>query len=213
MPSAAERSIATPRLCTEIIEDFLPRMAHSERTHLRIAVHTGSAQPQVTDMRAHLEATRGRPTASPAAIAGQAVNRGAEGNRAYAGNRGFSGGERAFSGRESSAPRAGGFSGSRGRESRGFSSHGGSGGSHGSGHSSGGHAAVDTAAVEVTVAADAAASAKCHSRHRSSPKSKAPLSRAGFLSRTIWVVAASICSVILRQESEIPLREKKQSSR
>jgi len=71
MPSAAERSIATPRLCTEIIEDFLPRMAHSERTHLRIARRTGLAQPQVTDMRAHLEATRGRPTGSPAAIAGQ----------------------------------------------------------------------------------------------------------------------------------------------
>src|SRR5580658_6228730 len=31
----------------------------------------GLAQPEVTDMRAHLEATRGRPTASPAAIAAQ----------------------------------------------------------------------------------------------------------------------------------------------
>jgi hypothetical protein len=69
---------------------------------------------------------------------GAAVNRGAEGNRAYAGNRGFSG-ERAFAGRGSSAPRAGGFSGSRGGESRGFSSHAG-GGSHGGGHISGGHA-------------------------------------------------------------------------
>jgi hypothetical protein len=71
MPSAAERFIATPRLCTEIIEDSLPRMAHSERTNLRVAMRTGLAQPQVTDMRAHLEATPGRPTASPAAIAGQ----------------------------------------------------------------------------------------------------------------------------------------------
>jgi hypothetical protein len=71
---------------------------------------------------------------------GAAVNRSAEGNRAYGGNREFSGGERAFAGRESSAPRAGGFSGSRGSESRGFSSHGGSSGSHGGGHSSGGHA-------------------------------------------------------------------------
>jgi Protein of unknown function (DUF3300) len=70
---------------------------------------------------------------------GTAVNRGAEGNRAYAGNRGFSGGNRAFAGR-SSAPRAGGFSGSRGGQSRGSSSHGGFGGSHGGGHSSGGHA-------------------------------------------------------------------------
>jgi hypothetical protein len=64
MPSAAEGSIATPRLCTEIIEDSLPRMAHSERIHLRVTTHTGLAQPQVT-------ATRGRPTASSAAIAGQ----------------------------------------------------------------------------------------------------------------------------------------------
>jgi hypothetical protein len=71
MPSGAERSIATPRLCTEIIEDSLPHMAHSERTHLRVAMGAGLAQPQVTDMRAHLEATRGHPTASPAAIAGQ----------------------------------------------------------------------------------------------------------------------------------------------
>src|SRR5271166_5597134 len=71
---------------------------------------------------------------------GAAVNRGAEGNRAYAGNRGFSGSERAFAGRQSSAPHAGGFSGSRGGQSRGFSSHGGFGGSHGGGHFSGGHA-------------------------------------------------------------------------
>jgi hypothetical protein len=71
---------------------------------------------------------------------GAAVNRGSEADRAYAGNRGFSGGQRAFPGRQSSAPRAGGFSGSRGGESRGFSSHGGSSGSHGGGHFSGGHA-------------------------------------------------------------------------
>jgi hypothetical protein len=62
MPSAAERFITTPRLCMEIIGDSLPRMAHSERT--------GLAQPQVMDMRAHLEATRECPTASQAAIAG-----------------------------------------------------------------------------------------------------------------------------------------------
>ena len=73
MPSAAERFIATPRSSTEIIEDSLPRTAHSERADLRIAVRTGLAQPQVTGMRAHLEATRGRPTASPAPIAGQAL--------------------------------------------------------------------------------------------------------------------------------------------
>jgi hypothetical protein len=71
MPSAAERFITTLPLCMEIIEDSLPRVADSERTHLPIAVRTGMAQRQVTDMRAHLEATRGRPTASPAAIAGQ----------------------------------------------------------------------------------------------------------------------------------------------
>lgn len=71
MPSAAERFITTPRLCTEIIEDSLPRMAHSERTHLLIAVRAGLAQRLAADMRAHLEATRERPTASPAVIAGQ----------------------------------------------------------------------------------------------------------------------------------------------
>jgi hypothetical protein len=75
---------------------------------------------------------------------GAAVNRGAEGNRAFAGNRGFSGGDRGFAGRGSSAPRAGGFNGSHGAQSRGPSSHGASGhggsGSHGGGHSSGGHA-------------------------------------------------------------------------
>jgi hypothetical protein len=71
---------------------------------------------------------------------GATINRSAEGNRGYAGNRGFSGGERAFSGRGSSAPRASGFSGTRGSESRGSSSHGSSGGSRASGHSSSGHA-------------------------------------------------------------------------
>jgi hypothetical protein len=71
MPSAVERFITTLRLCTEIIEDSLPRMAHSERTDLRIAVRAGLAQPQATDMRAHLEATRGHPTASSATIGGQ----------------------------------------------------------------------------------------------------------------------------------------------
>jgi hypothetical protein len=81
---------------------------------------------------------------------GAAVNRGAEGNRAFAGNRGFSGGGRALGGRGSSAPRAGGSSGSRGSRgagSRGSSAHGSSGGSHGrgltsGGRSSGGHASA-----------------------------------------------------------------------
>jgi hypothetical protein len=63
-----ERFITTPRLCTEIIGDSLPRMAHSDRADMRIAVGAGLAQPQVTDMRAHLEATRGHREASPAAI-------------------------------------------------------------------------------------------------------------------------------------------------
>jgi hypothetical protein len=69
--SAAERFIITPRLCTEITEDSLPRVADSERADLRVAMRAGLAQPLVTDMRAHLEATRERHTASPAAIAGQ----------------------------------------------------------------------------------------------------------------------------------------------
>jgi hypothetical protein len=56
--SAVERFITTQRLRTEIIEDFLPRMAGSERAGLQVAVHKGFARPQVTDMRAHLEATR-----------------------------------------------------------------------------------------------------------------------------------------------------------
>ncbi len=68
MPSAAERFITTLRLCTEIIEASLPRMAHSERADLRVAVGAGLAQPPATGMRVHLEATRGRRTASPAAI-------------------------------------------------------------------------------------------------------------------------------------------------
>ena len=61
-PTAAERFIITQRLSTEIIEDS--RVADSERAGLRIAVRTGSAQPGVTDMRAHLEV-------SPAVIAAQ----------------------------------------------------------------------------------------------------------------------------------------------
>jgi hypothetical protein len=84
MPSAVERFITTPRLCTEIIEDSLLLVAHSERTGLPIAAGAGLAQPQVADMRAHLEATRGRPTASPATIAGQpltAVLKGTEPSR------------------------------------------------------------------------------------------------------------------------------------
>jgi len=92
-------------------------------------------------------ATRGYAGAASHGLAGSnrgaAPNRGAEGNRTYAGNRGFSGGERAFAGRQSSALRAGGSSGSRGGESRGSSSHGGghfSGGhAGGGGHSGGGH--------------------------------------------------------------------------
>src|SRR3984885_301851 len=71
MPSAAERFIITPPLCTEIIEDTLLCVADSERTHLRVAMGAGLAQPQVTHMRGHREAMRGRRTASPAAIAGQ----------------------------------------------------------------------------------------------------------------------------------------------
>jgi hypothetical protein len=67
-PTVAERFITTPPLCMEIIADSLPRVADSERAGLRVA---GMARPpvadmQVTDMRAHLEATLGRPTASPA---------------------------------------------------------------------------------------------------------------------------------------------------
>ena len=69
--SAEERFITMPLLCTEIIEDSLPRMVDSERAGLRIAVGAGLAHPQVADMRAHLEAMRGHRTASPAAIAGQ----------------------------------------------------------------------------------------------------------------------------------------------
>src|SRR3984885_2457815 len=71
MPSAAERFIITPPLCTEIIEDTLLCVADSERTHLRVAMGAGLAQPRVTHMRGHREATRERRTATPAAIAGQ----------------------------------------------------------------------------------------------------------------------------------------------
>ena len=70
---------------------------------------------------------------------GAASNRAYAGNRAYASNRGFSSGNQGYAGRGANAPRAGGFSGSRGATSHGFSSHGGgSGGSHGGGHASGG---------------------------------------------------------------------------
>ncbi len=75
MPSAAERFITTPHLCTEIIEDSLPRMADSGRTDLRTAVRADLAQ-QVADTQAHLEATRERLTASPAAIMGQPLTGG-----------------------------------------------------------------------------------------------------------------------------------------
>ena len=67
--------ITTPPLCTEIIEDSLPRMAHSAHSYANRDAHGfGSAAGRgyaVTDMRAHLEATRGRPTASPAVIVEQ----------------------------------------------------------------------------------------------------------------------------------------------
>jgi hypothetical protein len=62
--SVAQRFITMPRLRTEIIEDSLPRMAHSERGDFRIAARADLAQPRVTDMRAHLEV-------SPAVIAAQ----------------------------------------------------------------------------------------------------------------------------------------------
>jgi hypothetical protein len=61
----AERSIATPRLCTEIIEDSLPCVAESERADLRGVDIRG------VGMQAHLEATQARPTASQAAVAEQ----------------------------------------------------------------------------------------------------------------------------------------------
>jgi hypothetical protein len=67
-PSVAERFITMPPLCTEIIEDSLPRMVDTERAGLPVA---GMARPQVADMRVHLEATPGRPAASPAAIVEQ----------------------------------------------------------------------------------------------------------------------------------------------
>jgi hypothetical protein len=62
--SVAQRFITMPRLRTEIIEDSLPRMAHSERGDFRIAARADLAQPRVTDMRAHLEVL-------PAVIAAQ----------------------------------------------------------------------------------------------------------------------------------------------
>lgn len=57
-----------PPLCTEIIGDSLPREADTERAGLQVA---GMALPQVAGMLAHQGATRGRPTAPSAAIAGQ----------------------------------------------------------------------------------------------------------------------------------------------
>src|SRR3984885_7031525 len=71
MPSAAERFITTRRSCTEITADFPPRVAQSERTPLQVAMGAGSTPLRAADMRAHLEATREPPTASPAAIAGR----------------------------------------------------------------------------------------------------------------------------------------------
>jgi hypothetical protein len=67
-PIVAERFTTTRLLCTEIIEDFLPRVAGSERAGLRVAMDVGLAQ-QAADMQAHLEATRERLAASLAAIA------------------------------------------------------------------------------------------------------------------------------------------------
>lgn len=66
--TVAELFITTPHLCTETIEDSLPRVADSERAVSRAA---GMGRPQVADMRAHLGATRGRRAASRAAIAVQ----------------------------------------------------------------------------------------------------------------------------------------------
>src|ERR1700733_9992554 len=71
MASAAEPFTTTPRLCTEIIEDSLPRVEDSERDLLRVTMRAGSAQQRVGDMRAHLEVMRGRRMASPAAVAEQ----------------------------------------------------------------------------------------------------------------------------------------------
>jgi len=88
--------------------------------------------------RGYAGQSRGFAGSNRGAAFSRSAGRGGEGNRAYAGNRGFSAGQRGFAGR-SSAPRGGGFSGSRSGGSRGFSSHGGS-GSHGGGHFSGGRA-------------------------------------------------------------------------
>lgn len=71
--TAVEHFITMPRLCTEIIEDSHPRVVDSERAGLRVVMGAGLALPMVTDMRAYLEATRGRPAASPAPTAGQAL--------------------------------------------------------------------------------------------------------------------------------------------
>jgi hypothetical protein len=197
MPSVAERFIATPRLCTEIIGDSLPRIPPSERTRLRVAMRTGLAQPQVTDLRAHLAATRGRLTASPAAIAGQpltVVLQVTEPTQAT----GDSPAANELSLDAHRAPRAlvvsAAAAGVRRADSLRMEA----------------PAvrtvadtlvadmpAVDTAVVEVTVAADMAAGAKCSVE--SSPfqlRPKAPPHERGLRARTIRIAAAPICSVI-----------------
>jgi len=73
-PTAAERFITTLRLCTEIIADSLRRVADLARAGLRVAMGGGLDRPQVADMRADLEATRGRPAASPATGDSPAAN-------------------------------------------------------------------------------------------------------------------------------------------
>jgi len=77
-PTAGERFITMPPSCTEIIAASLPAVADSEHAGSPVAA---MAQPPVADLRdtamrdtdtqAHPEATRDRPTASPAAIAEQ----------------------------------------------------------------------------------------------------------------------------------------------
>ena len=74
-----------------LTEASLPRMAHSERTH----------------MRAHREATRGLPRLA-GSNRGAAVNRSAGGNRAYVGNRGYSGGGHASAGHGGGGGHSGG---------------------------------------------------------------------------------------------------------
>src|SRR5580704_3817667 len=50
--SVAQRFITMPRLRTEIIEDSLPRMAHSERGDFRIAARADLAQPLTGALKA-----------------------------------------------------------------------------------------------------------------------------------------------------------------